>query len=298
MKKKIIGFIFTLGIFTMFQVEAAPSCSTYGDVNDPACWTSATAAGYNTYVLTNCRWVCGYPLSICSGIGFCHNTPAACTAAYGVSCGSYSSMCHDGCGNSDCENESTLWDGKSNGTANVATWHPATTAYTCHYIDSVTSWSSCVASSKTATAASWTTSSGKSCSNAALTDWCENGACGASAGQTFPTVPMTDLCAAGDLAGPVANVNSQWEWSCLGKNGGANAPLCTAKQFIDIGLRIHEGRTKKIAVWPSSLPDKSAFRVSKEGISYALVLVEPLSPGATNMTMETPDGPKSLYEIK
>ena len=53
-----------------------------------------------------------------------------------------------------------------------------------------------------------------------------SGICGASNGQTLPSVPMTNLCNSGI---PTAVAGSgPWTWSCTGLNGGANSPICSA----------------------------------------------------------------------
>ena len=52
------------------------------------------------------------------------------------------------------------------------------------------------------------------------------GVCGLSNGQTLPSAPVMNLCNAG-IPTPVSG-SGPWTWSCIGLNGGANSPTCSA----------------------------------------------------------------------
>lgn len=52
-----------------------------------------------------------------------------------------------------------------------------------------------------------------------------NGLCGAANGEMATSQPSDDLCAAGNVSGPVGN--GPWNWSCVGVNGGMTVS-CTA----------------------------------------------------------------------
>ena len=52
-----------------------------------------------------------------------------------------------------------------------------------------------------------------------------NGLCGAANGAMATSQPSDDLCAGGNVSGPVGN--GPWNWSCIGVNGGMTVS-CTA----------------------------------------------------------------------
>jgi hypothetical protein len=53
------------------------------------------------------------------------------------------------------------------------------------------------------------------------------GVCGPANGKTLSSPPTTERCLPGTLTA-VNLVGSQYQWQCLGLNGGATSPLCTA----------------------------------------------------------------------
>ena len=125
--------------------------------------------GYWDTTSTVCTWTCGYPLSICTRISddyqrFCHNTPSTCESIYpGFTCGLYSSLCRDDCGNVDCENS-----GRSTGDTHIETtsvWVTGTT-YTCHYWKWDGGFGTCdAAAQKQPRTGYWTSVAGQSCSD-------------------------------------------------------------------------------------------------------------------------------------
>lgn len=52
-----------------------------------------------------------------------------------------------------------------------------------------------------------------------------NGVCGTANGTTLSSIPTTNLC--GDNSLPAVTDSGPWGWTCIGQNGGTNAP-CSA----------------------------------------------------------------------
>ena len=137
MKKISLYLIFFLAFIAFPAIaSAAVQCNSNAtpslQLGNPACWTVSGSAGYYTYNTINCVWDCGYPLYICGKPQYFSYSDN------GDSCGKYSSMCYDNCGNGDCQN-SGIKDGSSNGTKTVSTWHDGTISYTCYYT-TVATW--------------------------------------------------------------------------------------------------------------------------------------------------------------
>lgn len=56
-----------------------------------------------------------------------------------------------------------------------------------------------------------------------------DGVCGTAVGKTFSSKPTSDLCKSGKLFNDEVKQNyKQWEWSCIGENGGKNSQTCIA----------------------------------------------------------------------
>lgn len=78
---------------------------------------------------------------------------------------------------------------------------------------------------------SWTCIGSNEGSTASCSAYLEtNGTCGTANGKNYRTAPISNLCKSGTPSS-VSN-NGQWEWTCLGSNGGA-PENCSAKIEIN-----------------------------------------------------------------
>ncbi|MFZ2975697.1 MAG: hypothetical protein WA055_03705 [Candidatus Moraniibacteriota bacterium] len=60
-----------------------------------------------------------------------------------------------------------------------------------------------------------------------------NGKCGSSNGQTFLTIPTTNLCSTGTPS--AVSGSGPWTWSCYGTNGGGSTASCSANKTSECG---------------------------------------------------------------
>lgn len=174
--KKIILYAISLPTLLIFPMVAlagqCPSNATPAQqIGNPACWTQSGSAGYWSTETKTCTWSCGHPLFICGSPQYFSITDVG-------NCGSYSSMCYDGCGNSDCENSGI----SGSHSVDVNTWHASTLVDTCHYIASY-NYGACIGHSQAPSGANWTSEGGTSCANAIPISWC----------NAAPSVPIPDF---------------------------------------------------------------------------------------------------------
>lgn len=144
MKRIIVIIVGLVGAIIMpVSIFAAPKCVDNTmpalQIGDPACYTGTATAGYYTTKTINCTWSCGNPLFICNSA---EKGDYFSITDDGNSCNSYSSMCYDGCGNQDCENQAGVATGIANGTKDIDTWHAGTNTQTCYYL-TVDTWGVC-----------------------------------------------------------------------------------------------------------------------------------------------------------
>lgn len=78
-------------------------------------------------------------------------------------------------------------------------------------------------------------------------------------------------------------------------NGACSGP--TPSCYSDIGLRVYDGAAiRRIAAEPSGTLT-SPLRISKGGITYGIVLVDPSDPSASKTRIQTTAGTKALRKL-
>lgn len=226
--------------------------------------------------------------------------------ARGYTCQSYYVSCTSPCYiGTLCTNNSTI---------------PAP-SYTCTYISSYDSWTSCVNNSQSGIGANWTvtTSSSSSCSDAAATRWCPsiNGVCGAARTTTFSAV-TTDwpggsaYCAQGIATATPSfpNAGSSVSWICNGIDGGNPSGTCTASRKFaapTVDLKINgsdgpvlpnrdNGDNLDISWTVTSNAPGATTYCTKFGSSWGNSLIIPTTKGLNDSDNDIPL-PSGIYPI-
>lgn len=204
--------VLLFGIIFTGDAKAAPLCGAtgFGDLTDPACYTSSSTT-------TNCTWNLTSTPALCDS----HNPwiPGVSVATPVTSCAVCSMPCRDNVNYADsCTGN--VWC--TNAGPMPPNYTLTTTTTTCHYIDAVTSWSACAGGTRVATSAHWTTTNGTNCSNVPLIQTC--GLCGVANGGSYAQsmdIQNSDKCMTGNASAVSAN-GVAWDWDCLGDDGGDN----------------------------------------------------------------------------
>ena len=322
MKKIFYLLALSFSLLLVSSANAAPYCSgnTAGTgVFDPACYTTYSNPGWWEGAWKTCTWTCGYPLSICNfpwGSDFCHGTPSQCESWNpGLSCGSYSSLCYDDCGNGCCHNNGTDTGDTHTAWDPTDTWHAGSTGYTCHYISAVDyTGSPCVDGIMTASAATWSTTSGTDCSNVAITQVC--GMCEPNSENDIyknttevSSAPNADLYFKGTFQASSLDFpkyGTEWNWVCQyndpvsGNPIGAPSPACKASNsYIDIGLRIYDDTEPDNLIIPyvEEETNFSPFQIMKGGHVYSIALSDDIShPWYTNARIMSEGNPYIILD--
>ena len=67
---------------------------------------------------------------------------------------------------------------------------------------------------------------------------------------------------------------------------------------LDIGLRVYDGaKIVHLAVQPTGTTPMSPLRISKGGVTYGLLLVDPAAPNASKFKIGTAQGIKAVARL-
>ena len=157
---------------------------------------------------------------------------------------------------------------------------------------------------------------GQSCGNCGTTD-----SAGTCTGEGVCSSGSTSQTSCGNCGTKTKTCSSSCSWgdygTCTGEgcaagstesrscgSGGTQSRTCSSScswsawgactgEFVDIGLRIYNGiGIVSIAAEPGT--PASPLRISKDGTTYGIVLVEPTDPQASKLIIQTPSGRKAL----